>query len=448
MLWTGRIISGLIVIFMLLDGGGKVARLAPYVKGTVEVGYADSLVVPLGILGLFCTILYAIPQTSIFGAILMTAYFGGATATHVRAGQPFYFPVVFGILVWVAMYLREPRLRELVPLRRIKTTTMVAALFIAAALPLRADAVAVVNGKAITAAEIDKRVASSLLPLRQQEYDIRSKAVKEIAIERAMTSEATRRGITVDELIKREVDAKVVQPDEEEIKLMLRVLASRLPKDPDEARKVVIESLRGQKIEERASQFHNEILAHANFEMRMIPPRAKIAITASDPTRGDSTARITVVEFSDFQCPYCIRSQNTLREVQKQYAKDVRLVFKQFPLQDLHEHARMAAEASLCARDQGKFWQLHDWMFENGAKLSREAVVAAAPSLSIDGASLGKCMDDHLHAADVDRDVALGEDIGVNGTPFFFINGRLLTSGNSLADFREVIDDELRIAKK
>ncbi len=117
-LWTGRIISTLIILFMLFDGGAKVARMAVYVKGTVEAGYAESLVVPLGIVELVCTILYAIPQTSIFGAILLTAYFGGATATHVRLGQPFYFPIVFGVLVWIAMYLREPRLRTLVPLRR------------------------------------------------------------------------------------------------------------------------------------------------------------------------------------------------------------------------------------------------------------------------------------------------------------------------------------------
>ena len=120
MVWTGRIISGFIVLFMLFDGGAKVARFAPYVKGTVEAGFADRLVIPLGIVGLFCTILYAIPQTSILGAILLTGYYGGATATHLRIGQPWYFPVVFGILVWIAMYLRDPRLRELVPLRTMR----------------------------------------------------------------------------------------------------------------------------------------------------------------------------------------------------------------------------------------------------------------------------------------------------------------------------------------
>jgi len=113
---TGWIISGFIGLFMLFDGAAKVARFAPYVEGTVKAGFADGLVVPLGILALFCTILYLIPRTSVLGAILLAAYLGGATATHVRLGQPFYFPVVFGILTWFALYLRDARVRALVPL--------------------------------------------------------------------------------------------------------------------------------------------------------------------------------------------------------------------------------------------------------------------------------------------------------------------------------------------
>lgn len=116
-LWTGRIISILIILFMLFDGGAKVVRFAPYVEGTMKAGFADNFVVPLGIVELVCSILYAIPQTSILGAILLAAYFGGATATHVRLGQPFWFPIVFGILTWLALYLREPRLRKLIPVR-------------------------------------------------------------------------------------------------------------------------------------------------------------------------------------------------------------------------------------------------------------------------------------------------------------------------------------------
>jgi DoxX-like family len=117
-LWTGRVISALIILFMLFDGAAKIARFKPYVEGTVKAGFADNLVIILGFVGLIPTILYAIPQTSVLGAILLAAYFGGATATHVRLGQPWYFPVVFGILTWLALWLREPRLRTLVPLRR------------------------------------------------------------------------------------------------------------------------------------------------------------------------------------------------------------------------------------------------------------------------------------------------------------------------------------------
>lgn len=114
--WVGRIITALIVLFMLVDGGGKAMKFAPYIEGTTRLGYPVGLVVPLGILALVCTIVYAIPRTSVLGAILLTAYFGGATATHVRLSQPFYLPVAFGILVWVALYLRDARLRALIPL--------------------------------------------------------------------------------------------------------------------------------------------------------------------------------------------------------------------------------------------------------------------------------------------------------------------------------------------
>ena len=113
---SGRIISTLVGLFMIVDGIGHVMRLAPYVKGTVDVGYPASILVPLGIVELLCAILYAIPRTTILGAILLTAYFGGATATHVRMGQPFYFPIVFGVLTWLALYLRDSRLRTFIPL--------------------------------------------------------------------------------------------------------------------------------------------------------------------------------------------------------------------------------------------------------------------------------------------------------------------------------------------
>ncbi len=118
MFWTGRIISALVVLFMVFDGAIKVMKLAPAVEGTVRVGYPAGLVVPIGIAALVSVVLYAIPRTSVLGAILLTGYLGGATATQVRVQDPwFLFPVAIGVLVWAGIFLRDHRLRALIPLK-------------------------------------------------------------------------------------------------------------------------------------------------------------------------------------------------------------------------------------------------------------------------------------------------------------------------------------------
>lgn len=120
-LWAGRIIKWLPILFLLFDASMKLIKAVPVVEGTVKLGYQESTIVPLGIVLLVCTVLYAIPQTSVLGAMLLTGYLGGAVATHVRVGDPLLthvlFPVYMGILVWLGLYLREPRLRALAPLR-------------------------------------------------------------------------------------------------------------------------------------------------------------------------------------------------------------------------------------------------------------------------------------------------------------------------------------------
>ena len=116
---TGWILSVLVALFMLVDGIGHAMRFAPYVTGTLQVGYPASVLIPIGIVELVITVLYLIPVTNVLGAILLTAYFGGATATHVRMSQPFYLPIVFGIVTWLGLWLRDARLRQLTPFRRV-----------------------------------------------------------------------------------------------------------------------------------------------------------------------------------------------------------------------------------------------------------------------------------------------------------------------------------------
>lgn len=116
-LWPGRIISALVVLFLFFDSIMKLIKIDPVLQAFTRLGYPASLPVPIGILLLVCTVVYAIPRSSALGAILLTGYLGGAVATHVRGGEPFYFPVVFGVLVWGGLFLRDDRLRALIPLR-------------------------------------------------------------------------------------------------------------------------------------------------------------------------------------------------------------------------------------------------------------------------------------------------------------------------------------------
>jgi hypothetical protein len=111
--WTARVLGGLVSLFLLVDGAGKVLRLAPYVEGTARVGYPASSLVPLGLVLLACTILYLVPRTAVLGAVLLTGYLGGAVATHVRMSEPFVFPVVFGVLIWACLCVRDGRVRAI-----------------------------------------------------------------------------------------------------------------------------------------------------------------------------------------------------------------------------------------------------------------------------------------------------------------------------------------------
>jgi len=118
MIWAGRIMSALPVLMLLLSGVMKLVKPVAVVEGFVRLGYPESLTVGIGIVELACAALYVVPRTSVLGAILLTAYLGGATATHVRIGEPFFMPILLGVLVWGGLFLRDERLRALLPLRQ------------------------------------------------------------------------------------------------------------------------------------------------------------------------------------------------------------------------------------------------------------------------------------------------------------------------------------------
>ena len=163
------------------------------------------------------------------------------------------------------------------------------------------------------------------------------------------------------------------------------------------------------------------------------------------PAFGPENARVQIVEFSDFQCPFCSRAASAVSQLKQKYEKDVRFVFRQFPLQ-MHPDARPAAIASLEAEAQGKFWAFHDKLFENQSQLDRASLEKHAQAVGLDMVKFKKALDESTHGAAVDRDMKLGEDVKVNGTPTIFLNGKRVQNATDFAAMSAEIDAELKKA--
>jgi protein-disulfide isomerase len=175
-------------------------------------------------------------------------------------------------------------------------------------------------------------------------------------------------------------------------------------------------------------------------------PRTTVALAATDPVLGATTAPVTVVEFSDFQCPFCQRAVPTLKKVREVYGDKVRVVWKDFPLTQIHPQAFKSAEAAHCAGEQGKFWDYHDKLFANQEALQADDLKKYASDLGLDAAKFGPCLDSSKYAERVRDGVSAGSRLGVNSTPTLYINGRMLQGAQPFETFAAMIDEEL--AKK
>ncbi len=160
------------------------------------------------------------------------------------------------------------------------------------------------------------------------------------------------------------------------------------------------------------------------------------------PVRGDPNAQVTIIEFSDFQCPYCGSVAPTIKQVLQEYEGKVKLYYKHFPL-SFHEFAQKAAEASECAADQGRFWEYHDKLFENQEALDEASLKQYAKDLGLDSARFDSCLDSGQKASLVQSDFDEGQANGVSGTPAFFINGRMLVGAQPYSAFKQAIDAAL-----
>ena len=167
-----------------------------------------------------------------------------------------------------------------------------------------------------------------------------------------------------------------------------------------------------------------------------------VPVTAEDHVQGPATAAVTLVEYADYECPYSRIAYRVIKGVQEELGDQLRFVYRNFPLPN-HPNARPAAEAAQCANDQGQFWAYHDRLFADQTKLANDDLKASAAALGLDAGRFNACFDSHKYKARVDADTLAGNEAGVNGTPAFFVNGRLLSGAQPYEEFKKVIDEEL-----
>jgi len=310
----------------------------------------------------------------------------------------------------------------------------------------RGKVVAQVGKRSITLEEVDRRAAGKLQRLRNEEYEARRQSLDEIIVEQLFQKEAAERGVTQDALLKAEIDAKVPAPSAEEIKgVYERNKAAAGGRTLEQVAPLIEHSLRERKTAERAAQFRDELKARAGVKVTLEAPRVPLTLPADAPALGPAGAPVTIVEYLDYQCPFCHRAQQVVDEVLGRYPGRVRFVHRDFLLGK--PRSLPAARAARCAGEQGKFWEYHRNLLVGSGDMSDEDLRNRAVSMGMDGGRFSTCVASDRYDADIRRATESGNAVGIDATPTFFINGRRLTGALPADQFAEVIDEELARSK-
>ncbi len=332
-------------------------------------------------------------------------------------------------------------------------TVVVSSIACSSATAQQPENAARVGSRTITTKELDDRWRAddpaSQADATQKLYDGRRAALDAIIADMLLTEAAKKKNMTaeafeIDELGKRVkpvTDAEVVSFFQANVNQMqgrpLEVMAPAISRYLTEQRRV------------EARQALISELRKAGPDVRVLidAPRRDVEIDSSDPSLGRASAPVTLIEFSDFQCPFCQRVAPTIKKIRDTYGDKVRIVWKDFPLTQIHPQAFKAGEAAHCAGDQGKYWEYHDRLFANQGQLQPEELKQHAAALGLDAAAFNACLDSSKYGERVRDGVAQGTRLGVNSTPTIYINGRVLSGAQPYEAFVSVIDEELARGK-
>lgn len=325
-----------------------------------------------------------------------------------------------------------------------------------------------INGKPLSYATLDSKARMHLYTAEVEYYQSRRQALEQIIADRLMDEEAKKLGISLDELRKREIEAKIPEVTDAQVDEFYKTrkdqIESRLkdmPKDKRpsvvEIKKTIRQSLGQRSNQDRYSAYLEELKSKNKVEITLQAPeapRVDVATGENNPTMGPKNAKVKIIEFSDFECPFCARALPVIKQIKETYGDKVSITFRDFPL-SFHRTAKKQAEAGACAHEQNKFWEFHDKVFNAQGRVQTgfsggnekgliDALSDIAKESGLDREKFKECLESGRFSKEVEEDTRAGADAGVSSTPSFFVNGRLMAGAQPFAEFQRVIDAELK----
>jgi protein-disulfide isomerase len=310
-----------------------------------------------------------------------------------------------------------------------------------------------IGDRVVTVQELEDRWAASD-PAEHSEavqkvYDGRRAALDAIVADMVIGEAAKAKGVSADAYVEAEVAKRVKPVTDADVAAFYQANINQMQGRSLESIAPVINRYLADQQKAIARQQLVADLRKGGPPVRVLfdAPRTKVDLAANDPALGAANAPVTIVEVSDFQCPFCQRAEPTLKRVRETYGDKVRIVWKDFPLTQIHPQALKAAEAARCAEEQGKFWEFHDRLFGNQQALQPDDLKKSAADLGLDAAKFNACFDSAKFADKVRDGMEAGRRLGVNSTPTRYLNGRLVSGAQPYEVFASMIDEELSRSK-
>jgi protein-disulfide isomerase len=301
--------------------------------------------------------------------------------------------------------------------------------------------VAELSGQKLTRAQLEQSQTAKLLQARYQYYMTEREALEQLIDEQLLEMQARREHVSVEQLLQREVIGQVKDPTEDQLQVFYEGLRTEEPYAA--ARPKIVSTVRQIRLAKARAAYLQALRSQASVRVALTPPEVEVALDDA-PRRGLEDAPVLVVEFADYECPYCQRIHPDLKKLQQEFPGQVAVAFKDFPL-PMHRYAGKAAEAARCAAQQGRFWDFHDVLFDNTPKFEPAQLKEYARTLKLDTARFDQCLDAGEQAVAVQRDLAQGQRLGLTGTPSFFINGHFLSGAVKYSTLREVVEQQLAV---